>query len=72
MLGLLDYFWSPIVRVSPLKTPFRLLMDFITIFIRLFHSYTFVATITYSTLTLLHSLETLRSNLYCTIANKVS
>jgi hypothetical protein len=30
--------------------------------------YTFVTTITYSTLTRLHSLQTLHSNLYCTIA----
>jgi hypothetical protein len=29
MLGLLDHLWTPIVRVSPLKTPLRLLIRFI-------------------------------------------
>jgi hypothetical protein len=35
-------------------------------------SYTFVTTITYSTLTRSHSLQTVHSNLYCTIAHRVS
>jgi hypothetical protein len=34
--------------------------------------YTFVTKITYSTFTRLHSFQTLHSNLYCTIAHKVS
>jgi hypothetical protein len=52
-------------NVYSLKTPFGLLISFITIF-------TFVTTITYSTITRLHNLQTLHSNLYCTIAHKVS
>jgi hypothetical protein len=35
-------------------------------------TYTFVTKITYSTLARLHSLRALHSNLYCTIAHKVS
>jgi hypothetical protein len=48
------------------------------LFLTLLHVYTayihlyIVTTITYSTLTRLHSLQTLHSNLYCTIAHKVS
>jgi hypothetical protein len=38
----------------------------------LINPYTFVSTITYSTLARIHSLQTLHSNLYCTIAHKVS
>jgi hypothetical protein len=55
---------TPMWRVTPLKTPFGLLIGFIAIFNHLFHSCTFVATITYSTLTRLHSLQTLHSNLH--------
>jgi hypothetical protein len=84
----LDRFWSPIVRVIPLKTPFGLLIPLLqsqshvtTITHNYFlHCYaftqlqssTFVTKITYSTLARLHSLQTLHSNLYCTIAHKVS
>jgi hypothetical protein len=31
MLGSLDHFWSPVVRVTPLKTPVRLLIGLFTI-----------------------------------------
>jgi hypothetical protein len=37
-----------------------------------YNPYTLVTKTTYSTLTRLHSLQTLHSNLYCTIAHKVS
>jgi hypothetical protein len=37
-----------------------------------YNRYTFVTTATYSTLARWHSLQTLHSNLYCTIAHKVS
>jgi hypothetical protein len=85
--GLLAQFWPPIVHVTPLKTPFGLVIPLLqsqsqvtTITIisyaitRLHNNnpYTFVTTITYSTLARLHSLPTLHSNLHCTIAHKVS
>jgi hypothetical protein len=41
MLGLLDQFWSPVVRVTPLKTPFGLLIP-------LLQSQSHVTTITYN------------------------
>jgi hypothetical protein len=74
-------------RVTPLKTPFGLVISLlqsqshvttITIisyaFKRLhnYNPYTFVTKITYSTLARLHCLRALHSNLYCTIAHKVS
>jgi hypothetical protein len=37
-----------------------------------YNPYTFVTTITYSTPARLHSLQTLHSNLYCTITHEVS
>jgi hypothetical protein len=37
-----------------------------------YNPYTFVTTVTYSTLARIHSLRALHSNLYCTIAPKVS
>jgi hypothetical protein len=87
MLGLLDHLWTPILHVTPLKTPFGLVIPLlqsqsnvttITIIsyavtrLHNYHPYTFVTTITYYTLTRLHSLQTLHFNLYCTIAHKVS
>jgi hypothetical protein len=75
-------------RVTPLKTPFELLIPLLqsqshvttithNYFLRCYaftqlQSYMFITKITYSTLTRLHSLETLHSNLYCTTAHKVS
>jgi hypothetical protein len=85
---LLDQFWPPIIRVSPQKTPFGLLLllfqsqSHVTTFTRnyllrcctctqLTITYTFVTTITCSTLTRLHSLRALHSNLYCTVAHSL-
>jgi hypothetical protein len=74
-------------RVTPLKTPFRLLIGLlqsqshvttITIIsyavtrLHNYNPYMFVSKTTYSTLTRLRSLQTLHSNLYCTIAHQVS
>jgi hypothetical protein len=72
-------------RVTPLKTPFGLLIPLLqsqshvttithNYFLRCYsftqlQSYTFVTRITYSTLTSVHSLQTLHSNLYCTTAH---
>jgi hypothetical protein len=75
-------------NVTPLKTPFGLLISLLQsqshvttvthnyylrccVFTEL-QSYKFVTKITYSTLAHLHSLQTQHSNLYCTIAHKVS
>jgi hypothetical protein len=74
-------------HLTPLKTPFGLLIPLlqsqshattITIIfyavtrLHNYNPYTFITKITYSTLARLHSLQTLHSNLYCTIAHKVS
>jgi hypothetical protein len=75
-------------RVTPLKTPFGLVIPLLQsqshvttithnyfLAVTRLHNYTpytFVTTITYSTLARLHSLRALHSNLYCTIAHKVS
>jgi hypothetical protein len=76
-------------RVTPLKTPFGLVIPLLqsqshvttithNCFLRCYTctqltiTYTFVTTITCSTLARLHSLRALHSNLYCTIAHKVS
>jgi hypothetical protein len=74
-------------RVTPLKTPFGLVIPLlqsqshvttITIIsdavtrLHNYNPYTFMTTITYFTLARLRSLQTLHSNLYCTIAHKVS
>jgi hypothetical protein len=89
MLGVLDQFWPRIVRVTPPKTPFGLLISLFTVPVTLNYShssliyyavtrlhsysrYTCVTTVTYSILARIHSLQTLHSNLYCTIAHKVS
>jgi hypothetical protein len=87
MFGLLDQVWSPIVPCYSTEDAVRIGNSFITIQItrsynhnyllccytctQLTITYTFVTTITYSTLARLHSLQTLHSNLYCTIAHKV-
>jgi hypothetical protein len=76
-------------RVTPLKTPFGLLIPLLqssptrnyihsNYFLRYYTctqltiTYTFVTKITYFTLARLHNLCALHSNLYCTIAHKVS
>jgi hypothetical protein len=73
MLGVLDHFWSPVVQCYALKTPVGLLIGFIAIFTHVttitiisyavtrlhnYNPYTFVTTITYSTLTRLHFTNT--------------
>jgi hypothetical protein len=87
MLGLLDRFWSPIVPCYSTEDAVRNVNSFyfnhtslqsLTIIyytvMRLhnYNPYMFATTITYSTLARLHSLRALHSNLYCTIARKVS
>jgi hypothetical protein len=88
MLGFLISSDHQLHRVTPLKTPFGLVIPLLqsqshvttithNYFLHCFaftqlQFYTFVTKITYSTLTRLHSLRALYSNLYCTIAHKVS
>jgi hypothetical protein len=68
-------------RVTPLKMPFGLLLPLlqsqshVTAFTQNYFLRCYSCTqltITYSTLARLHSLRALHSNLYCTIAHKVS
>jgi hypothetical protein len=81
MFGSLDLFSPPIIHVTPLKTPFRLLIGLLqsqshfTTFtiisyavtrLHNYNPYTFVATITYYTLTRLHWLT---SQLAITVSN---
>jgi hypothetical protein len=84
----LDQFWPPIVPCYSTEDTVRIVNSFITIPItrnytynylvrcvtstQLTNPYTFVTTFTYSTLARIHSLRALHSNLYCTIAYKVS
>jgi hypothetical protein len=88
MLGVYLISSAPIVHVTPLTTPFGLLIPLFqsqshvtTIahnyllrcyLYTIIITYTFVTTVTWSTLARLHSLRSLHSNSYCTIAHKVS
>jgi hypothetical protein len=69
--GILDHFWQPVCNVTPLKTPYGLLIRYITIshITTITHNY-FLRCVTFTQLTILHATIPFHHSLHNTLKIK--